>query len=958
MLVLVSFLLVKPVLTLRCWPRGEILEQTKQHTSVFRLTSGEKSPSFPSSSTLCKKKSRSAFEACTHSFVRMWSCVLLLGLACCLSLSEACFCEKYPWGQWSACSRTCNYGTRTRHRAVEFWDGYYWKYSCPQLCVFKETGSCMQRACPINCELSDYTPWSDCSPCAKKQLRTRSVLTPAQFGGASCSELLMEERPCHPTRECKLPPLSCKDQFKCDNGRCINQTLTCNSQNDCGDNSDERECHNPTSVCPRPNLRTIPARTSSPTGGTLWERLLVQLFWTITSWDQSEFEIKAGREEDFRANPQILRSETISFRDSTSSSGSSRRDPGSLFLFFFFGSGSSSNSNAKTKAFQSSKKMNSRFYRVHQFLYALPLQYNYPLYRDIFVRFGTHYLGSGVVGGHYDLMYQFNEETLKASGESEEKFKGCVARETFFTVILYSQYSDVTRCKDETTNERFTASYIQRSEKSFSMVRGGRLREAARLSWEKGQEPPNKQVYRDWARSVLEQQDIVDYKLRPLVELVRGVPCAVTKRRHLRKALLQYLDEFDPCKCSPCPNNGRAVLQGTQCQCVCQTGTYGENCELRAPDFTSEAVDGSWGCWGSWSRCGASMTRRRTRRCDNPAPLRRGKPCPGPGLQDEPCFISIFEKQETCDNDDDFTEGWIDELPPGFQGCLRPKRPENGFLRKSKQYYEFGEDEEFICFTGFELEGYQFFSCRPDGTWGPLQGRCVRKSCLPPDLPEGVLLFPDKQQYHEGESVGFNCESPGLSPLPRTYHRCTPSLSWDPPVPQDLRCTAEEPYVPESRCGLGQKLQSDQCVCRDHQSCSPYAASVCVLNTEADSPVHMSLCSFHTGRCHGDPLVYLSDGPCDDLDSAKVDWARFRAKMAEKSSVHQPCDLDTCYDWEKCTASKKCECKKIRDCPSDAPQTFCVHIIVLQTSRSMSLCALAAMRCAKHQLHFTDGPCE
>ncbi|KAJ0057639.1 hypothetical protein NL108_011581, partial [Boleophthalmus pectinirostris] len=828
---------------------------------------------------------------------------------------------------------------------VNMWDGYYWKYSCPQRCVFSEAGPCNQQACPINCELSDYTAWSECSPCAKKQLRTRSVLTPAQFGGALCSDVLMEDRPCYPAKECKLPGLSCKGLFKCENGRCINQTLTCNSQNDCGDNSDERDCSSTTSVCPHQNLRTVPAVDLIANGwdvlgdrsrGAVLDNNFMgpqceirrppnTLLYHRVPHNLNSFEIKASHLLDFSANPQPLRTEVINFKSSPlSSSMSEQRDGSPLFLFFYFGRGSSSASSSKRLAFESSKKKSSRFFRVHQvlpvadfslraasdlvlaqpflqFLHALPLQYNYPLYRDIFVRFGTHYLGSGVVGGHYDLLYQFSEETLKASGESDETFKGCVGSETFFTVILYSQYKSVTRCKDESTTERMTGSYLQRSEESFSMVRGGRLREAARLSWEKGQEPPNKQVYRDWARSVLEQPDVVEYKLRPLVELVRGLPCAVTKRRHLRRALLQYLDEFDPCKCSPCPNNGQAVLEGTQCLCVCQTGTYGANCELRAPDFTSEAVDGSWSCWGSWSSCGASMSRKRSRTCDNPAPLKGGKPCPGPSRQDEPCFISIFEKQESCDNDDDFTEGWIDDLPPGFKGCLRPKRPENGYLRKAKQYYEFGEDEEMVCFTGFELEGYQYFNCRPDGSWGPLLGRCIRRSCEPPEVPEGVLLFPDKQQYRVGESVGFNCVGPGLSPQPRTRHKCSPNLSWEPALPPDLRCTDEDPYVPERRCGLGQKLQDDQCVCRERQSCTAYAASVCVLNTEADVTVHMSLCSYHTGRCHGDPLFYISDSECDGLDQTKLDWARFRAKMSSKSSIHQSCELDTCYEWERCT---------------------------------------------------------
>lgn len=125
----------------------------------------------------------------------------------------------------------------------------------------------------------------------------------------------------------------------------------------------------------------------------------------------------------------------------------------------------------------------------------------------------------------------------------------------------------------------------------------------------------------------------------------------------------------------------------------------------------------------------------------------------------------VLSRHETCDNDDDFTTGWREELPPGVQGCRRPKPPDNSFLRvkaiifmhtpffsgvchisgcllryictfstpnlsmfrvqKAKQYYNFGEDEEFQCFTGFELEGFQFINCLPDGTWSQSKGSCL-----------------------------------------------------------------------------------------------------------------------------------------------------------------------------------------------------------------------------------------
>uniref|UniRef100_A0A8C5H010 Complement component C6 n=1 Tax=Gouania willdenowi TaxID=441366 RepID=A0A8C5H010_GOUWI len=893
---------------------------------------------------------------------------LILG---CIPAAQSCFCDHYPWNAWSACSQTCNHGTQHRHRQIRY-DEYYWKNSCTQLCSRSQQKACNQQACPINCQLSEFGPWSECSACAHKQFRTRFVLRPSQFGGSDCSMELTQERPCHPSTECKLPDVNCKDNFKCNNGRCISSSLKCNRQNDCKDNSDERDCETFTIVCPA-EKRVAPgadlvgngfdALADEPRAAVLdntfmggsctVKRPRSTLLYHRVPHNFKDFEIKVGQAEDFSIDPQQLHAQSIDVKNSRQRGDSSS---GSYFLplIFYFGSQSRQQTSSNREAFKASKTKDSKFFRVHQvlpisnftmkdpsdlvlslpflqFLQALPLDYNYALYRDIFQRFGTHYYSSGNLGGHYDLLYQFNREELKTSGETEEHTEGCLKKESTLILIIYNQHSSANRCRNNRMTEKSQGSYIQSAEKSFSMVKGGRTREAEALAKERQGATPDQESFKNWAKSVLDNPAVVDYKLLPIIDLVRGISCASTKRRHLRRALRQYLEEFDTCKCAPCPNNARPVLSGTECQCVCQTGTYGTNCEIRAPDYTSEAVDGYWSCWGSWSRCDSSMKRHRTRKCDNPAPLGGGQLCDGPARQQDTCHISIFEKQETCDNDDDFTVGLKDELPPGVEGCLRPKSPANSFIRVKPQYYSFGEDEEFKCFTGFDLDGFQFFNCLPDGTWSQPKGRCVRKICLPPEIPDFVTLTHSKEEYNVGERVGLNCKEAGVFPFPQASFWCRDNLMWEPPIPADLRCT-NALFSPDD---------------------------LCVLNTNVGQLTSMSLCSFHAGRCHDDPLFFVSEGVCDSSDLQKLDWIQFRANMSSKSSVQEPCDLNTCYEWETCTAEKQCACRLALECPKDGTHMFCVKVGRSQRTLSLNVCRVATLKCSNSQLEIVnEGNCE
>lgn len=134
------------------------------------------------------------------------------------------------------------------------------------------------------------------------------------------------------------------------------------------------------------------------------------------------------------------------------------------------------------------------------------------------------------------------------TGQTEEHIKGCLARETTWTIILYTEHSSVTRCSDNRMTQKYQGvfqnltgsilcllwtliwspsaflhsvlkhffgpgSYIQAAEKSFSMVTGGRVREAAALAWERQGPAPDRTSYKNWAKSVLDNPAVVESKV-------------------------------------------------------------------------------------------------------------------------------------------------------------------------------------------------------------------------------------------------------------------------------------------------------------------------------------------------------------------------------------------------------------------------------------------------------------
>nr|XP_060490050.1 complement component C6 [Panthera onca] len=370
---------------------------------------------------------------------------------------QPCFCDHYPWSQWSSCSKTCNSGTQSRQRKIVV-DQYYLDNFCDQVCTKLETRECNLQRCPINCLLGDYGPWSACDPCVEKQFRVRSILRPSQFGGQPCTEPLVTFQPCIPSKLCKIEEVDCKNKFRCDSGRCIANRLQCNGENDCGDNSDERDCGRVKSRCPHkqpiPSVQLMGTGfhflAGEPRGEVLDNSFTGGICKAVKSSRASNpYRVPANLENvNFEVQTEEDDLETDFYKDLVPLTKNENKQAAfqgeekkSFHVPIFYSSKktqSTTHNSAFKQAIQASHKKDSSFTRVHKvikvsnftmktkdlqlsdvFLKALnhlPLEYNFALYSRIFDDFGTHYFTSGSLGGVYDLLYQFSVEELKNSG--------------------------------------------------------------------------------------------------------------------------------------------------------------------------------------------------------------------------------------------------------------------------------------------------------------------------------------------------------------------------------------------------------------------------------------------------------------------------------------------------------------------------------------------------------------
>ncbi|KAG5286758.1 hypothetical protein AALO_G00018440 [Alosa alosa] len=535
-------------------------------------------------------------------------------------------------------------------------------------------------ATPVDCSLSEWTTWTRCDPCHRKRYRYAKLLQPSEFGGEPCNIQGREEESCTPPSRFKCTSAPLCQGFVCAvTGRCVLEGLRCNGDDDCGDGSDEKGCKKVFRTCREEaeeyygienlakgvfnvlnsHLEGLVLDNRYYAGGCLPHFIQDVRFRKPYNLQHYIFETKGSY--DFRM--EVHDSYSDYMKDSKRSSLSETsvsfgiKIPGVFEVGFNYDDSKYKNSVERIRRLSGTKNSFLRARSQIELaryalkadglmlhpdflgrLRALPLEYTYGEYRQIYRDFGTHYITEATLGGEYDLTIILNEQKLQSSGYSLVDSQRCVEAGLKLGANIKGVYVTLGvsggACKgllEEMESHTGADSLV---EDYVAVVKGGDSESITQLA---SKTLPTQKLMQQWGDAVYYNPDFIHTKMSPLYELVtsRDFVNERTLKKNLRRALAEYLAEASSCLCAPCQNNGVAVLKGTRCECVCPSGVRGLSCEIT--QRSNMGVDGNWSCWSSWSSC-SGRTQHRTRQCTNPAPANGGAACQGPQEETTDCI--------------------------------------------------------------------------------------------------------------------------------------------------------------------------------------------------------------------------------------------------------------------------------------------------------------------------------
>ncbi|XP_074953614.1 complement component C8 beta chain [Phalacrocorax aristotelis] len=528
---------------------------------------------------------------------------------------------------------------------------------------------------PRDCVLSAWSSWSKCDPCQKKRYRFARLEQPSQFNGDPCDYSDKETEDCVTNNPCRNK-VRCEGFLCAVTGRCITRRLLCNGDDDCGDQSDEKNCKKVFKKCDQKmeqywgienlakglniftnNLEGLVLDHRYYAGGCSPHYIMDTRFrkpYNVESYmpeTKGKYEFTMT-EYDSYSNYE---SSVLKAKASQSSFSFGIKIPGVFEL------GYNSNDNRFKKFIQRMKRFSSTsskfiharselavaiyklkprglmlHYEFLQRLHQLPLEYSYGEYRELYRDYGTHYITEATVGGIYEYTLVMNSNELQKAGYSLSDVQKC-AQHGFnigASIVVYLNLGITEAgCKSLLKEIGDSTSKKQYVEDFIVLVRGGASEHVTALAYK---DLPTAALMQEWGDAVQYNPEIIKLKAEPLYQLVTPTDFAnaMAIKENLRRALDEFQLETSSCRCAPCHSNGIPFLQGTKCECLCPLGYSGTACEISKRK--DAAVNGNWGCWASWSPCsGGQRTRRR--QCNNPAPQNGGSLCSGPDAETVTC---------------------------------------------------------------------------------------------------------------------------------------------------------------------------------------------------------------------------------------------------------------------------------------------------------------------------------